>query len=138
MADAARRYRAALTRLTEGRGRHPLHSGKSVRITPAAVAREAGMSRNPLYATHRDILDEIEIAAVSPAPAKDLAAQLTARTGELRELREAARKHADEKRALATENLALLHRARAAEDTVEARDRVIARLEAMLRQNRLS
>ncbi len=52
--------------------------------------------------------------------------------------REAARKHAGEKRALATENLALLHRALAAEDTVKARDRLIARLEAMLRRNRLS
>jgi len=138
MSDAARRYRAALARLVAGRGRHAAHVGKAVRITPAAVAREAGMSRNPLYATHRDILDEIEIAAVSPAPAKDMAAQLTARTGELRELREAARKHAGEKRALATENLALLHRARAAEDTVKARDRLITRLEAMLRQNRFS
>lgn len=55
----------------EGRGRHPLHAGKSVRITPAEVAREAGMSRNPLYATHRDVLDEIVAAAEAPTPAKD-------------------------------------------------------------------
>ncbi len=138
MADSARRYRAALMRLTEGRGRHPLHAGKSVRITPAAVAREAGMSRNPLYARHRDILEEIEIAARAPAPVKDMASELERRLGELRELRAAVRKHEDEKRALATENLSLLHRARAAEDMIKARDRIIARLEAMLRQHRMS
>jgi len=134
MADAARRYRAALTRLTEGRGRHPLHSGKSVRITPAAVAREAGMSRNPLYATHRDILEEIIAAAEAPAPAKDLSEALAAARLEKRDMRTSAQLHRKEKRALATENLTLLARARSAEDTIKARDRLIARLEMLLRQ----
>lgn len=136
MSDAARRYRAALSRLVSGKARHPGHAGKPVRVTPAAVAREAGMSRNPLYARHRDILEEIEIAAAAPTPARDMASELERRLGELRELRAAARKHEDEKRALATENLSLLHRARVAEDTTKARDRVIARLEMMLRQQR--
>jgi hypothetical protein len=134
MSDAARRYRAALARLVAGKGRHPTHAGKAVRVTPAAVAREAGMSRNPLYARHRDILDEIDVAAASPAPATDLAEVLAARTAEVRALRERERRHGEEKRALATENLALLHRARAAEDTMKARERLIARLEALLRQ----
>lgn len=136
MSDAARRYRAALSRLVAGKGRHPSHAGQPVRITPAAVAREAGMSRNPLYARHRDVLEEIEIAAAAPAPAKDLASALERQSEELRALRAAVRKHEDEKRALATENLSLLHRARVAEDTTKARDRVIARLEMMLRQQR--
>lgn len=136
MSEAARRYRAALSRLVGGKPRHPAHAGKAVRITPAAVAREAGMSRNPLYATHRDILDEIELAAAAPAPAKDLASELARRTAELRDLRDAARKHGEEKRALATENLTLLHRARTAEDTIKARDRIITRLEMLLRQQR--
>lgn len=136
MAEAARRYRAALTRLTEGRGRHPLHVGKAVRITPAAVAREAGMSRNPLYVTHRDVLDEIVAAAEAPAPAKDLSEALAAARSEMRDLRAAAQLHSKEKRALATENLTLLARARAAEDTIKSRDRLIARLEALLRQTR--
>ena len=35
------------------------------------------MSRNPLYTTHRDILDEIEVAANAPGPAKDLAARVS-------------------------------------------------------------
>lgn len=136
MSNTARRYRAALSRLVAGKGRHPVHAGKAVRITPAAVAREAGMSRNPLYATHRDILDEIEVAAGAPAPAKDLASELAKRTAELRDLRDAARRHEEQKRALVTENLALLYRARTAEDTIKARDRIIARLEMLLRQQR--
>ena len=56
----ARSYRAALARLVRGEGRHADHAGRVVRISPASVAREAGRSRNPLYTTHRDILDEIE------------------------------------------------------------------------------
>lgn len=119
---AARAYRAALARLVRGVGRHRQHAGKSVRITPAAVAREAGRSRNPLYATHRDILSEIEAAAAGPGPAKDLATRVAELEAELAELRAAARRHAEEKRMLASENLALLHRARMAEDRVAARD----------------
>lgn len=136
MSDAARRYRAALSRLIAGTARHPSHAGKPVRITPAAVAREAGMSRNPLYARHRDVLEEIAIAAAGPAPTKDLASTLAHQTEEVRALRAALRKQEEDKRAMATENLSLLHRARIAEDTVKARDRVVARLELMLRQRR--
>ena len=58
----ARSYRAALARLVRGEGRHADHAGRVVRISPASVAREAGRSRNPLYTTHRDILDENEAA----------------------------------------------------------------------------
>ena len=65
----ARSYRAALARLVRGEGRHADHAGRVVRISPASVAREAGRSRNPLYTTHRDILDEIEAAAGGPAGA---------------------------------------------------------------------
>ena len=44
-----------------------------MRITPAAVAREAGRSRNPLYTTHRAYQDEIAAAAALRAgPGKDL------------------------------------------------------------------
>lgn len=112
----ARSYRAALTRLIRGEGRHPDHQGRAVRITPASVAREAGRSRNPLYTTHRDILDEIEAAANAPGPGRDLAARLGELEAELAMLRAEARRYAEEKRTLATENLALLHRARLAED----------------------
>jgi len=121
-AAAARAYRAALARLVRGEGRHPRHAGQPIRITPAAVAREAGRSRNPLYATHRDILDEIAAAAAGPGPAKDLAARVAELEAELAGLRAIARRHAEEKRMLASENLTLLHRARIAEDRLAARD----------------
>lgn len=113
--SAARAYRAALARLARGAGRHPDHQGRVVRISPASVAREAGKSRNPLYTTHRDILDEIEAASQAPGPAKDLAARVQEMEAEIALLRSDARRHAEEKRQLATENFALLHRARVAE-----------------------
>lgn len=117
---AARSYRAALARLARGEGRHPDHAGRVVRITPASVAREAGRSRNPLYATHRDILDEIEAATGSCAPARDLVTRIATLKTELTYLRVEARRHAEERRELASENLTLLHRARSAEDRLAA------------------
>jgi hypothetical protein len=125
---AERAYRAALERLIAGKATYPDHAGRPVRITPAAVAREAGRSRNPLYTTHRELLAEIEVATKGPTPAADLAATIARLEAEIAELRAAARQHAQEKRALATENLALLHRARAAEERVAARDRENAEL----------
>lgn len=124
---AARAYRAALARLMRGEGRHRQHAGQRVRITPAAVAREAGRSRNPLYTTHRDILDEIIAAAAAPGTGKDLAARVAELEAIIVELRADARRHAEEKRALASENLDLLHRARAAEDRLAAREMADAR-----------
>ena len=109
--SSARRYRAALAKLMRGEGRHPDHAGKVVRITPAAVAREAGQSRNPLYTTHRDILGEIEVAAGGATPSRDLAAQIGVLEQELTKLRADAHRHVEEKRLLASENLTLLHRA---------------------------
>lgn len=117
---AARSYRSALARLARGDGRHPDHAGRNVRITPASVAREAGRSRNPLYTTHRDILDEIEAATGPGTPARDLATRIATLEAELTCLRADARRHAEERRELASENLTLLHRARRAEDQLAA------------------
>ena len=117
-------YRAALARLVRGEGRHPDHAGQIVRITPASVAREAGRSRNPLYTTHRAILEEIEVASGGATPASDLADRVLQLESDLARLRAEARTHAAEKRDLASENPTLLHRARTAE----------ARLAACLRQ----
>jgi len=94
-----------------------------VRISPASVAREAGRSRNPLYTTHRDILDEIEAAANAPGSGKDLAARVCELEAEIATLRAEARRHAEEKRMLATENLALLYRARLAEHQLASSQR---------------
>ena len=118
--NAARAYRTALNRLIEGRATHPSLAGRPVRITPAAVAREARRSRNPLYTTHRGILDEITVAAGGPSPAADLAATVARLRTENAELRAAARRHAEEKRQLASENLLLLHRARLAEERLQS------------------
>jgi erythromycin esterase-like protein len=87
------------------------------------VAREARRSRNPLYTTHRELLAEIEVAAKGPTPADDLAATVAHLKAEIIELRAAARRHAQEKQALATENLALLHRAKQAEDRLLSSNR---------------
>ena len=92
----------------------PSWASRAARISPASVAREAGRSRNPLYTTHRDILDEIEAAANASGPGKDLAARVRELEAEIAMLRAEARRHAEEKRMLATENLALLYRARLA------------------------
>ena len=118
--SAARSYRAALSRLVRGEGRHADHAGRVVKITPTSVAREAGRSRNPLYTSHRDILDEIEAAAGPGTPARDLAARIATLETELTHLRADARRHAEERRELASENLTLLHRARSAEDRLTA------------------
>lgn len=118
--NAARAYRAALNRLAEGKATHASLAGRPVRITPAAVAREARRSRNPLYTTHRDILDEIAIAANGPSTGADLATTVAQLRKEISALRAASRQHADEKRRLASENLLLLHRARVAEERLQA------------------
>lgn len=118
--SAARSYRAALARLVRGEGRHADHAGHVVKITPTSVAREAGRSRNPLYTSHRDILDEIEAAAGPGTPARDLAARIATLETELTHLRADAWRHAEERRELASENLTLLHRARSAEDRLTA------------------
>jgi hypothetical protein len=99
-----------------------------VRITPAAVAKEARRSRNPLYITHRALLAEIEAAATGPTPASDLAATVARLEANNAELRGVIRQLRMNKRDLATENLTLLHRARLAEDRLAARDREIAAL----------
>ena len=118
--NTARTYRAALNRLVEGKATHPSLAGRPVRITPAAVAREARRSRNPLYTTHRDILDEIAVAAGQPSSGADLAATVARLKAENAELRAAVRRHAEEKRLLASENLLLLHRVLAAEEKLQS------------------
>ena len=123
---AARAYLAALDRLIEGKATHPDYAGRPVRITPAAVAKEARRSRNPLYTTHRALL------------ARDRSRCFTSNAGERSgcdrwrleannsELRRVIHQLQIDKRNLATENLSLLHRARLAEDRFAARDREIA------------
>jgi hypothetical protein len=130
---AAAAYLAALDRLIEGKATHPDYAGRPVRITPAAVAKEARRSRNPLYTTHRALLAEIEAAASRATPATDLAATVARLEGSNAELRAIIRQLQIDKRNLATENLLFLYRTRLAEDRLRARDREIA----MLRNSRV-
>src|SRR5215831_10766667 len=116
-------YRSALERLVQGKATHPKYAGRPIKITPSAVAREANLSRNPLYTTHRALLSEIEAAAQRPTPAADLAATIARLEAKIAELHGDVRRLATEKQLLATENLALLQRARQAEDRLASRDR---------------
>lgn len=52
-------YIDALTRLKEGRPNHPKLKGAEYSINATTIALEARKSRNPLYNTHKDILDMI-------------------------------------------------------------------------------
>jgi hypothetical protein len=122
---AARAYLSALDRLIAGKATHPDYAGRPVRITPAAVAKEARRSRNPLYTTHRALLAEIEAAASGPTPAADLVATVARLEASNAELRAVIRRLQIDKRNLATENLSLLYRARLAEDRLCNRDREI-------------
>jgi chromosome segregation ATPase len=121
-------YRAALERLVQGKATHPKYAGRPIKITPSAVAREANLSRNPLYTTHRALLSEIEAAAQRPTPASDLATTIARLEAKIAELHGDVRSLATEKQLLATENLSLLQRARQAEDRLASRDRETAEL----------
>ena len=63
--QARRRARTAV-RLREALA-HLLRDG-SRRPTVAALAREAGIGRNAIYANHRTILNELRQAPMEPAP----------------------------------------------------------------------
>ena len=115
-------YRAALERLVQGKATHPKYTGRPIKITPSAVAREAQLSRNPLYATHRALLSEIEAASQRLTPAADLGATIARLEAKIAELHGDVRRLATEKQLLATENLALLHRARHAEGRLAPRN----------------
>jgi len=108
-------YREALTRLAKGEATHPAHIGRLVQITPSSVARESGLSRNPMYTTCRIILGEIaatKSGAAHPSSSDAIISQLKAENAQLRA---DALKLAADKRALGSENLALFHRLQLAE-----------------------
>jgi hypothetical protein len=131
-----RAYRAALERLVQGKATHPKYAGRPIKITPAAVAREAGLSRNPLYTTHRALLSEIESVTQRPNPASNLAATIARLEAKIVELHGDVRHLTMERQLLATENLALLHRARQAEARLASRNREAAELRR--KSNRLT
>ena len=52
-------YLEALNRLKAGTPNHPDLKGKKYKINAFNIALESGKSRNPLYHTHKDILEMI-------------------------------------------------------------------------------
>jgi hypothetical protein len=56
-------YLAALRRLEKGKPAHPRLVGSTPPINVSTVCLDAGLSRNPLYAQHREVLEEIREAA---------------------------------------------------------------------------
>lgn len=53
-------YLDALERLKKGKPTHKDLVGKEIKINATTIALESGKSRNPLYHTHKDILDMID------------------------------------------------------------------------------
>jgi hypothetical protein len=119
----ARSYRAALQRLIDKRATHPDHFGKEIFISAASVAKEARRSRNPLYAKHRDILDEIELARNKPALSEEGKTGRRTQLEKLAELRRKIHELESDKVKLSSENLLLLHRALVAEERLQAFER---------------
>lgn len=57
--DTRQAYLDALSRLKLGNPTHEDLVGKPIKINATTIALEAGKSRNPLYHTHKDILEMI-------------------------------------------------------------------------------
>lgn len=57
-------YLDALERLKKGNPKHKDLVGKEIKINATTIALESGKSRNPLYNTHKDILEMINEVVV--------------------------------------------------------------------------
>jgi hypothetical protein len=119
MRATANKLRAALDRLVRGAPEHTASRHRIQRLTVAALAREAGVGRNAVYANHRDILDDL-----ARARRRRLAPD---RIGSMEEKIAEQRAVIDDMqlqiRRLATENAGLLRRAVDAERLAERVDR---------------
>lgn len=117
MQATADRLRAALDRLTAS-------SGATASMTVAALAREAGVGRNAIYANHRDILDQLTRARQRQrAPASHPAA-----VDRITEQRRLIDDMQHQLRHLATENAGLLRRVIEAEQRADRAERRSAQL----------
>jgi hypothetical protein len=133
------KYQAALDRLVSGQPEHltlkaAVSSGKGYAINPTNVALEAGMSRDPLYARHSDVLEAIETSGgvSSEQPGRKKALRVASDQVRLQELRDEVAALKLDKARLATENLGLLSRLSVANARIERLDRDKARLTGRL------
>jgi len=118
----ARRHARTEARLREALARL-LHDG-SRRPTVAALAREAGVGRNAIYANHRAILDELRQAATRPG----ISSHVESDTDRGLEHRRVIAGLKNQLRQLATQNAALLKRALNAEAKAVRLDRRASQL----------
>ena len=122
MEATAEKLRAALDRLKGATGES---SGASMqRLTVAALAREAGVGRNAIYANHRGILDEL-IRARQRQRVPD---QITTIEDKITEQRSVIEDMQQQIRKLATENAGLMRRAIEAERRADRAERRSAQL----------
>ena len=122
MQATAEKLRAALDRLKGATGER---SGTSMqRLTVAALAREAGVGRNAIYANHRGILDEL-IRARQRQRVPD---QITTIEDKITEQRSVIEDMQQQIRKLATENAGLMRRAIEAERRADRAERRSAQL----------
>jgi hypothetical protein len=101
-------------------------------LTVAALAREAGVGRNAIYASHSEIIAELQRVIDQRAPQVP-SAKSPAQGTDWRAA--AAELHAQNRR-LATENAVLLKRMLDAERTADRAEKKAARLTAELRKVR--
>lgn len=69
--DTRQAYLDALQRLQQGKTNHPELKDKQYKINASTIAMEAGKSRNPLYHTHKDILEMIQVCKIEVTEKKD-------------------------------------------------------------------
>ncbi len=125
----AGKLRAALDRLAGGSDESPMIERQ---LTVAALAREARVGRNAVYANHRDILDELtRVRQQRRAPSR-----VAAITEKVAEQRIAVDTMQGQLRQLATENAGLLRRAIEAERRADRAEHRIAQLTKELDHHR--
>lgn len=63
-------FRSALERLRDGTQTHPKLAGRRVRISASVLALEARHSRNTLYASHKNLLEQLRALPPGARPRK--------------------------------------------------------------------
>ncbi|MFS8039406.1 hypothetical protein ACI7BZ_21015 [Xanthobacter sp. AM11] len=122
MQATAEKLRAALARLTGRSAEYP--AAPTRRLTVAALAREARVGRNAIYANHRDILDDLA-RALQRQRVPSRIATIADKVAEQRVVIDDMQRQI---RQLATENAGLMRRAIEAERWAERAERRSAQL----------
>jgi len=122
MQATAEKLRAALDRLTRGAGERS--DASMQRLTVAALAREAGVGRNAIYANHRNILGDLARARQRQRVPRRIASM----DDKITEQRAVIDDMQRQIRQLATENAGLMRRAIESERRADRAERRSAQL----------